>query len=108
MLEWFVVMVEQEENLSLASTQLTGADFDGVTNALSVDEILRLEADKEKALMQVTPEHPAIVLIERNLDKARATLIAQVKLNIERYRQEQEVMVDEINKLLEDLMFCHF
>ena len=61
-LEWFVVMVEQEENLSLASTQLTGADFDGVTNGLSVDEILRLEADKEKALMQVTPEHPAIVL----------------------------------------------
>ena len=101
-LEWFVIMVEKED-LSLASTQLSGEEFDAVTRALSVDDILRLEAEKEEALMQVTPEHPTVVLIERNLDKARATLVAQVLLNIDKYRQERDVVVSEINKLLEEL-----
>ena len=96
-------MVEKEEDLSLASTQLSGEEFDAVTRALSVEDILRLEAEKEEALMQVTPEHPTVVLIERNLDKARATLVAQVLLNIDKYRQERDVVVSEINKLLEEL-----
>ena len=102
-LEWFVVMVQQEENLSLASTQLAGDDFDGITSALSVDEILRLESDKEAALMQVTPEHPTVILIKRNLNKARATLIAQVEINIDKYKQERDAVTGEINKLLEEL-----
>ena len=68
-LEWFVVMVEQEEDLSLASTQLSGDDFEGITKALSVEEILKLEAEKEKALMQVTPEHPRLSLLKETLTK---------------------------------------
>ena len=53
--------------------------------------------------MQVTPEHPTVVLIERNLDKARATLIAQVEINIDKNQQERDIVVAEINKLLEEL-----
>ncbi|MEC7268276.1 MAG: polysaccharide biosynthesis tyrosine autokinase, partial [Bacteroidota bacterium] len=102
-LEWFAVMVQQEEDLNLASTQLSGEEFDGVTRALSVDEILKLEYEKESALMQVTPEHPTVVLIERNLDKARATLITQVEVNIDKTQQERDIVVAEINKLLEEL-----
>ena len=98
-----VVMIEQEENINLASTQLSGDEFDGITRTLSVDEILKLESDKEEALMQVTPEHPTVVLIERNLDKARATLIAQVQINIDKYRKEKDAVIGEINKLLEEL-----
>ena len=48
-LEWFVIMVEKEEDLSLASTQLSGEEFDAVTRALSVEDILRLEAEKEES-----------------------------------------------------------
>ena len=44
-----------------------------------------------------------MVLIERNLDKARATLIAQVEINIDKNQQEKDAVVGEINKLLEEL-----
>lgn len=94
-LNWLINYLNSNNDLS----NLTSLVLNDKSNSFqsSIGEITSLQSKRNQKLLNVTPEHPDILLINREIESVKANLLSQIELA--KSREKEKII--EINKEIE-------
>ncbi|MCB0541343.1 MAG: hypothetical protein KDE33_27795, partial [Bacteroidetes bacterium] len=100
-LKWLKSFLKSENDISNL-TQLVFPDNNMVFEN-SISEITTLQSKRNLKLLNVTPDHPDIILINKEINALKSNLINQVELAINKSISERKEIQDKINTLYASL-----
>ena len=100
-LNWLKEYLGSNNNLASISPMLVDGNIDGFTSKIA--RITELERDKELKLLDVTGDHPQIIIINNELSDLRYNLYNQINLVYQKNIDELERISKEKIKLYIDL-----